>query len=50
MQVLKVIKLLLGKLEKASEDPESALNQTGEHEVLFITLSSFLPTVLGVFS
>ena len=35
MQVFKVIKLLLGKLEKASEDPESALNQAGEHEFFF---------------
>lgn len=26
MQVFKAIKLLLGKLEKASEDPESAMN------------------------
>ena len=26
-QVFKAIKLLLGKLEKASEDPESAMNQ-----------------------
>ena len=27
VQVFKAIKLLLGKLEKASEDPESAMNQ-----------------------
>ena len=30
MQVFKVIKLLLVKLEKASEDPESAVNQAGK--------------------
>lgn len=27
VQVFKAIKLFLGKLEKASEDPESAMNQ-----------------------
>ena len=30
LQVFKVIKVLLTKIEKASEDPESAINQTGE--------------------
>lgn len=39
MQVFKVIKLLLGKLEKASEDPESALNQAGGHDFFFLMLS-----------
>ena len=30
LQVFKVVKMLLAKIEKASEDPESAVNQTGE--------------------
>ena len=50
MQVFKVIKLLLGKLEKASEDPESALNQAGGHDFFFLMLSNFHPSLLSVFS
>jgi len=36
LQVFKVIKVLLAKLEKASEDPESAVNQSGEWHMLLV--------------